>query len=104
MFQAAQRAIESGARPTALQYYGVCLDLMQPQCWTDGPDVYYEETLDIYTRAAQLYWHQGQLDKALELASDALGAARSPSDKAPAWIIKSRVLAQQGNMAKAFEA
>ena len=102
--QAAQRAVDSGARPTALQYYNVCLNLMQPKPWEDGPDVYYQETLDIFTRAAQLYWHQGRLDRAMQLAWEALDVIKVPADRAPLWIINSRLLSQMGDVAGAFSA
>lgn len=102
--QAAQRAIDAGARPTALQYLSVCLSLMQPQPWKEGPDVYYEETLDVFSRAAQLYWHQGHVERAMRLASDALEATSGPADRAPLWIITSRLLSQQGDLAGAFQA
>ncbi|KAL8654658.1 MAG: hypothetical protein Q9210_001380 [Variospora velana] len=102
--QAAHRAIDAGARPTALQYFDVCLDLMQAQPWEEGLDVYYEETLDAFTRAAQLYWHQGHIEKAMQLASQALEATTNPADRAPLWIITSRLLSQQGDLAGAFQA
>ncbi|KAL8963363.1 MAG: hypothetical protein Q9193_000360 [Seirophora villosa] len=102
--QAAHRAIDAGARPTALQYFDVCLDLMQAQPWKEGPDVYYEETLDVFTRAAQLYWHQGRIQTAMRLASQALEASTNPADRAPLWIITSRLLSQQGDVAGAFQA
>ncbi|KAL8861888.1 MAG: hypothetical protein Q9178_001757 [Gyalolechia marmorata] len=102
--EAAQHAIDSGARPTALQYYDVCLKLMQPQPWKNGPDVYYHETLDVFTRTAQLCWHQGLLEKAMRLASEALESTHVPSDRAPVWIITSRLLSQQGDIAGAFQA
>lgn len=102
--QAAQRAIESGARPTALQYYSVCLSLLQPKPWNEGLDVYYEETLDVFTRAAQLYWHQGHAETAMQLTSQALEATHRASDRGPLWIIVSRLLSQQGDVAGAFQA
>lgn len=102
--RAAQRATDAGARPTALQYHGVCLDLLQARPWNEGPDVYYEETLDVYTRAAQLYWHQGHVETAMRLASEALEATSIPADRAPLWIITSRLLSQQGDLAGAFQA
>ncbi|KAL8819512.1 MAG: hypothetical protein Q9223_002076 [Gallowayella weberi] len=102
--QAAQRAIDSGARPTAMQYYTACLNLMQPHPWTQGRDVYYEETLDVFTRAAQLYWHQGQLETAMRLTTEALESTTVPSDRAPIWIIASRLLSQKGDIAGAFQA
>ncbi|KAI4251965.1 MAG: hypothetical protein LQ352_004552 [Teloschistes flavicans] len=102
--QAAQRAIDSGARPTALQYYLVCFSLLQPNPWHEGPDVYYDETLDIFTRAAQLHWHQGLPEPAMQLAAEALEATSVASDRAPVWIITSRLLSQQGDIAGAFQA
>ncbi|KAL8691027.1 MAG: hypothetical protein Q9218_003665 [Villophora microphyllina] len=102
--QAAQRAIDSGARPTALKYYSVCFNLLQAKPWEEGPDVYYEETLDVITRAAQLYWHQGLPERAMQLASEALQATSIASDRAPIWIITSRLLSQQGDIAGAFQA
>ncbi|KAL8784021.1 MAG: hypothetical protein Q9213_004209 [Squamulea squamosa] len=102
--EAAQRAIDSGARPTALQYYNACLNLMQAQPWGDGEDTYYDETLDVYTRTAQLCWHQGLLERAMRLASQALEATKVPSDRAQVWIITSRLLSQQGDIAGAFQA
>ncbi|KAL8875195.1 MAG: hypothetical protein Q9198_006410 [Flavoplaca austrocitrina] len=104
LIQAAQRAIDSGARPTALQYYNVCLNLMQPNPWDAAPDVYYDETLDVFTRTAQLCSHQGLLERARRLASEALEATRVGSDRAPLWIITSRLLSQQGDIAGAFQA
>lgn len=104
LIQAAQRAIDSGARPTALQYYKVCLNLMQPNPWDAAPDVYYDETLDVFTRTAQLCSHQGLLERARQLASEALEATCVASDRAPLWIITSRLLSQQGDIAGAFQA
>lgn len=104
LLQAAQKAVQSGARPTALEFYETCLGLTQEDPWEEGPDVYYEETLNLYTRAAELYWHQGQSSKARGLLASIFEGARTASDKAPAWIIKSRLYAHQGNTSAAFEA
>ncbi|KAL8712617.1 MAG: hypothetical protein Q9220_003148 [cf. Caloplaca sp. 1 TL-2023] len=102
--QAAQRALSTGARPTALQYYRTCLNLLQPRPWKAGEDVYCEETLDIFTKAAQLCWHEGQTETAMRLTSDVLEAVNDPADRAPIWIITSRILSQQGDIAGAFQA
>ena len=104
LFQAAQKAIEAGARPTALEYYETCLTLMQDKPWKEGADVYYEETLNLYTRAAELYWYQSQYPKAHNLLASIFASARTVSDKAPAWIILSRLYAHQGNTSAAFNA
>ena len=100
LMHAARRAIESGSRATALQHFEVCLLLMQPEPWTSG----YSETLEVYTKAAELYWHQGQFQQADELLKAIIDNARTASDRAPAWVIQSRLLARQGNLPAAFDA
>ena len=101
--EAAEKAIKSGARPTALEYYGSCLALMQPEPWKEGaPDAYYDETLLLCTKAAELYWHQGQVVDAQNLLDSIFAGARTSSDKAPAWILQSKLFAQAGNMMGSF--
>lgn len=103
--QAARNANDSGARPTTLLYYETCLKLLQPDPWKeDDPDVYYEETLEIYTQAAEIYWHQGQYDATLSLLGSLFAHARTAADKAPAWIIQSRVHIQRCEGPAAFNA
>ena len=105
LFDAAQKAIASGARPTALDYYETCISLMQPDPWQEGGrDAFYEETLNLYTKAAELYWHQGQPVEAQNLLDSIFSGARTPSDKATAWILQSKLFAAAGNMAGAFTA
>lgn len=105
LFDAAQKAIASGARPTALDYYESCLAFMQPDPWKEGvADVFYEETLNLYTKAAELYWHQGRPVDAQNLLDSLFAGARSASDKAPAWILQSKLFAQSGNIAGASTA
>ena len=101
--EAAEKAISSGARPTALQYYESCLALMQSEPWKDGvPDAYYDETLSVYTKAAGIYWHQNQVVDAQNLLDSIFAGARTASDKAPAWILQSKLFAQAGNIAGSF--
>ena len=101
--EAAEKAIKSGARPTALQYYESCLTLMQPEPWKEAaPDAYYDETLVLCTKAAELYWHQDQIVEAQNLLDSIFAGARTSSDKAPAWILQSKLFAQAGNMAGSF--
>ncbi len=105
LLDAAQKAIESGARPTALDYYETCLAFMQPNPWQEGAtDVFYTETLVLYTKAAELYWHQGRPVDAQNLLDSLFAGARSASDKAPAWILQSKLFAQSGNIAGASTA
>ncbi len=103
LFDAAQKAVESGARHTALKYYEAGLELMQADPWKDGAeDVRYDETLSVYTRAAELYSYQGQHSKAHRLIASIFDGARTAAEKAPAWILQSRLLAQRGDTAAAF--
>lgn len=100
MMGAARKAIESGSRSTALQHFEVCLSLMQSEPWTSG----YAETLEVYTKAAELYWHQGQFSEADGLLHEIVINGRTAPDRAPAWVIQSRLLARQGNLTAAFDA
>lgn len=103
LWQAAQKATESGARPTALEYYTNCLALLQPDPWKEGaPDVYYEETLPLYTKSAETLWYQGNSIGALELLQSTFSNARTAADKAPSWILQSRLFAQRGDSHGAF--
>ena len=103
LVQAAIKATASGARPTALWYYESCLQLMQPQPWQDGErDVYYEETLQVFTRTAELYWFQGKSPEALDLLKSLFRYARTAADKAPSWILESRIYTQRGESLAAF--
>lgn len=103
LLQAAQKATEAGARPTALEYFTKCLALLQQNPWEEGaPDVYYEETLLLYTKSAEILWYQGNSDMAIELIQSVFANARTAADKAPSWILQSRVFAQRGDSEEAM--
>jgi predicted ATPase len=103
LLQAAVNASESGARSTALFYWAHCLTLLQDKPWDSRmPDVDYQETLTLYTRAAEAYWYQREFDKAMEILDEVFKHARTAMDCAPCMIIKSRVYAVQGNSHDAF--
>ncbi|KAL6715259.1 Chk1 protein kinase [Lecanora helva] len=105
LVNAAQNALESGARPTALEYYEHGLSLLQVDPWNENSfDVYYIETLCMYTKTAELYWHQGRSIDAENLIGVIFQGAHSASDKAPAWILQSKLFAQKGKMQGAFTA
>ena len=102
---AAGRAIESGARSTALQYYEVSLSLLQSNPWATGArDVDYHETLRLHATAAELYWHQGQSAESQKLLDRIFAHAHEGSQKAHAWIIQSKLLGQSGNLTGALTA
>ncbi|KAI9696079.1 MAG: hypothetical protein M1836_005910 [Candelina mexicana] len=103
--RAAEQASESGARSTALYYYTSCMALLQPNPWDDDlPDVFYEETLQLYTRSAECYWYQGNSAEALKILEITTSKAKSPEDKSPSWVLQSRILAQGGDPFAAFKA
>ncbi|KAL5318468.1 hypothetical protein ACEPPN_013529 [Leptodophora sp. 'Broadleaf-Isolate-01'] len=101
----AQSAAERGARPTAARYYKHCFALLQDDPWTDGlPDVYYDETLQLHTRAAETYLYMEHYSEAKKLLANVFKCAKTPVDKSPAWVLRSRVYAQEGDSAAAFRA
>lgn len=107
LFDCAQRAAESGARSTAMKYFTSCFALLQDNAWQHdppAPDVSYEETLELHTRAAECELYMRQYDEAKRLLTAISTNARTAIDKAPSWILQSRVYAQEGNSTQAFEA
>ena len=105
LFEAAENAAESGARATALGYLECCKRLLQERPWsTDAEgDADYQETLNLYTRFAELLWYQREFAKSEEVLEAIFANATSPVDLSPALMIKSRVHAVQGNSTLAFE-
>ncbi|CBF83405.1 hypothetical protein AN3102.2 [Aspergillus nidulans FGSC A4] len=98
LWDAAQIAAQSGARPTALWYYRHCLDLLQDNHWDDnGIDVYYDETLRLYTATAEMAWSQGFNSEALDLLYKIFHHAKTAVCKSRAWIIKAKLFAQLGD-------
>lgn len=105
LFECAQAAAENGARPTAAKFYASCFKLLQKGPWTDDAvDVYYEETLQLFIRASECYLYMGHHHEAKRLLSIVFNNAKTPVDKAPAWVLQSRVFAQEGDSAAAFQA
>ena len=101
----AQSAAERGARPTAARYYKNCFALLQDNPWTDGlPDVYYDETLQLHVRAAETYLYMGQYSEAKRVLANVFTYANTPVDKSPAWVLQSRIYAQEGDSPAAFRA
>ncbi|OAA67255.1 sensor histidine kinase response [Niveomyces insectorum RCEF 264] len=96
-------ATENGARPTAVKYYSNAIALLQPEAWADDDDdASYDETLQLYLRAAECYLYMGQHDLADDVLSSIFRCADAALDKAPAWVLRSRMFSQSGNTAKAL--
>lgn len=105
LYQAAETACESGARSTGMYYYAHCLLLLQDNPWNDDrPDVSYQETLQLFVRSAECYWHQGMYDEALTLIRTTFKHARDACDMAGSFILQSRVFAVRGDSFAAFQA
>ncbi|OAG41356.1 hypothetical protein AYO21_04298 [Fonsecaea monophora] len=103
LWRGAQKAIETGAKPTGLWYYKTALQLLQDDKWnTDNPDVFYDETLQLHVNTAEIMYLQGEEAAALELLNETFSHARCSADKTRSYILKGRVLASQGNFMDAF--
>ncbi|RMZ73719.1 serine threonine kinase [Pyrenophora seminiperda CCB06] len=105
LYQAGETACESGARSTGIYYFAHSLKLLQDDPWDENqPDVSYQETLQLFVRSAECYWHQGMLDEALSLIRTTFQHARDPCDMASSFILQSRVFAIRGDSFGAFQA
>jgi len=103
LFDCAREATVSGARPTAAKYYTNAVALLQPNPWVDeGEDVSYEETLQLYLRAAECSLYMGHHGAANSLLREIFEHARTALDKAPAWVLQSRVFSQSGDSKEAL--
>jgi signal transduction histidine kinase len=105
LFDYAKAASETGFRSADIKSYSSCILLLQEDMWNDdAEDVSYDETLQILTSAAEAYLYRGQHADASLLLTSLISNARSPVDKAPSWILQSRLLAQLGDSSGAFQA
>jgi signal transduction histidine kinase/CheY-like chemotaxis protein len=103
LLECAQAATESGARPTAAKYYSSAVALLQSNPWIDGSDdVSYDETIQLYVRAAECYLFMGHHGAANSLLSTVFNSARTALDKAPAYVLQSRIFAQNGDAESAL--
>ncbi|KAL2021123.1 hypothetical protein VTK56DRAFT_7429 [Thermocarpiscus australiensis] len=103
LFERAQEATESGARPTAAKYYSSAVALLQPNPWDDSEDASYDETLRLYLQAAECYLYMGHQKAANELLQTVFDRARTALDKAFAWVLRSRIFAQSGDSVQALD-
>jgi signal transduction histidine kinase/CheY-like chemotaxis protein/tetratricopeptide (TPR) repeat protein len=104
LYDCAQAAAESGARPTAVRYYSTCFELLQDSPWSNSkPDAYYDETLQLHTRAAECYLYMGLYFEAKSLLETVFLNAKTAVEKAPAWVLQSRVYSQEGDSVAAFK-
>ncbi|KAK4157451.1 hypothetical protein C8A00DRAFT_29599 [Chaetomidium leptoderma] len=104
LFECAHEATESGARPTAAKYYSNAVALLQTDPWDeDAEDVSYDETLQLCLQAADCYLFMGHQSAANVLLQTIFDRARTALDKAPAWVLQSRIFAQGGDSKQALD-
>ncbi|KAK4162260.1 Two-component system protein A [Cladorrhinum sp. PSN259] len=104
LLERAEIATESGARHTAAKYYTNAVALLQPNPWDEEvEDVSYAETLNLYIRAADCYLYMGHQSAANYLLQTVFDHAREALDKAPAYVLQSRIFAQSGDSKQAVD-
>lgn len=104
LWRGAQKASESGARSTALWYYKTSIELLQDDRWnSDNPDVFYDETLQLYVHAAEAMAASGEMDSALALVEETFEKAKCAADKTRSYLLKGRIFTKQGKFGAAFE-
>jgi signal transduction histidine kinase/predicted ATPase/serine/threonine protein kinase len=103
LYDAAENALESGARSIAAVCLCNAIQLLQDNPWDElDLDVSYQESLKLHIRAAENYWYQSDFDKTMELVQTVYKHARGTIDTAPCWIIESRIYARQGDNIRGF--
>lgn len=130
LFDCAKVSTERGARPTAAKFYTNAVALLQPNPWKDdAEDVSYEETNQLYLRAAEVTLYMGNHGAAnallgtifmsgtslksityvsvpcelfLSQASTDHHIARTAFDKAPASVLQARIFSQAGDAEEAL--
>ncbi|KAK4228498.1 Two-component system protein A [Podospora fimiseda] len=104
LLERAEEATESGARPTAAKYYSNAVALLQSNPWDEtAEDVSYAETLNLYIKAADCYLYMGHQSAANVLLQTVFDHAREALDKAPAFVLQSRIFAQSGDSKQALD-
>ncbi|ODH49416.1 serine/threonine protein kinase [Paracoccidioides brasiliensis] len=105
LYHAALTASRSGAKSTALSYFQACLYLLQDDPWDiNASDVYYDETRELHIQTAEMFIFNGKPAEAMDILSIVFERAHTPSCKARAWTLKSRIRAQVGDISGALEA
>ncbi|KAI1130300.1 putative histidine kinase HHK1p [Nemania abortiva] len=104
LMECAATAVENGAKPTAVKYYRRAISLLQPDPWTDDgrEDVHYDETLQLYLRAAECYVYMGNHPAAQELTDTIFTNATTADDKAAAALLHARIQFQSGDAVSAL--
>ncbi|KAI9669685.1 MAG: hypothetical protein M1831_007381 [Alyxoria varia] len=101
---AADRAIENGGRVAGSDYLSSCILLLQDDPWNDAhPDVSYQETVGVYSKAADSLWLSDKSEFAQDLLDELLQNARDVYDRVSALVLLSRINAWKDDHLKAFQ-
>ncbi|GAM83517.1 hypothetical protein ANO11243_015050 [Dothideomycetidae sp. 11243] len=106
LYEAAETAREQGARAIALHFLKYSLALLADDIWDiddERAQTTYEEVLTLMTQTAGSYWFQGDFDSATKIINEIFEHTHDASDRSAAYMIKSRIHAQQGDSAAAFD-
>ncbi|KAG9258980.1 putative histidine kinase HHK1p [Emericellopsis atlantica] len=96
---------ENGARPTACRLYENAIKLLQDSPWDSSQeDGSYEETIQLYLRSAECHIFMGQHQRAHEVLAVIFRNAKTAVDRAPAYVLQSRVFSQSSNVEAAVVA
>lgn len=103
LWRGAEKAVESGAKTTALWYYQTSIALLQEDPWnTDHPDVFYDETLQLLVNTADLMYTLEKDDEVLELLQKTFDHARCNADKVRSYLLQGRLHSRRGQYDLAF--
>ncbi|OLL26452.1 Peroxide stress-activated histidine kinase mak3 [Neolecta irregularis DAH-3] len=104
LFEAVEKASDSGAHENSLKYSLLLLQLLQEDPWDEeNPDVDYQETLRCYLHCAKCYWWNDMTEKALHILDLIHHKVKSPIDRAAALIIENRILILQERYGEVVE-
>ncbi|KAF2155936.1 hypothetical protein K461DRAFT_265399 [Myriangium duriaei CBS 260.36] len=106
LYEAAETAREQGARQVALYFLKYALALLAEDVWdtTDKrADTTYIEVLTLMTQTAGSYWFQGDFESANTIINEIFDHTEDPSDRSAAFMIQSRIYAQQGDGIAAYQ-
>ncbi len=78
--------------------------MLQLNPWDENSeDVSYDETIQLYLKAAECHLYMGHHSSANVLLHTVFNSAKTALDKAPAWVLQSRIFAQSGDSRQALE-
>ncbi|ETN36497.1 uncharacterized protein HMPREF1541_08775 [Cyphellophora europaea CBS 101466] len=103
LWRGAQKAVESGAKSTALWYYQTSIALLQNDKWNaDNPDVFYDESLQLCVNTSEILYALKKDDEALEMLMETFTNARCDADRTRSYILKGRIYSRKGQYDVAF--